>query len=239
MVSRYTSNQLRTKWKTVPDRVSVEFLNQTAHGVYADAVTVCDAIRRPGDLREGDVSQGRYLIDANEWYIPKVRLTTRPTPGDVIRFTPDPDELIHAHAAGDWVIGKEGVGEANNLGCWRVHTVKPQIQEAISTTLTVYRPALAQDSEGAVVEGALTEIASDVPCALQEASTFGQYAVEVSGVLGKKQHPRLGRAFIPGLVLILPHDRAETADGRRWEIQAYDNIDVLGQYMSLQLRRLL
>jgi hypothetical protein len=202
---------------------------QTDQGVYTTR-TIREAWYRDKGISEAESSQGGYLVQAYEWFYPReVNGTLKLLPGDVI-----------THAGVSYTVGPDGTVEVGAQGAYKCSTLSPQFNQALTDTISVKRYAAEQDAAGYLKKGAtFTYVVQNIPCKIQVADTFGIVAVGVSEILGKQQSPVLANIFVSSTFQLQPHDEIIDGDGNKYTFEADANVRRLGQFQSLQCRRLL
>lgn len=218
---------LQAKWHILPDRQTNAVLyRQTAPGTYsANALTA--AFRRPKGYLEADVSNGVYLVEKVDWWVPKAVYSAQPYPGDYLLW-PHP---IHGDVA--YTVGKDGVDEVGALGTWCLHTVRPNLNAALTRVVNVYRPQPGQDAGGGVTRGNPTTLASNIPAAVEVLDTFKIAPVEQGVTFGKLQLPNPVRVYIAVTIRVQPHDYLIDSTGVTYTVQNDSNVNRIGEFMAL------
>lgn len=221
---------LKSQWRIMPGRVtSLTASVQTAPGVFGTTATIREAWWRHVGRREAESSSGGYLVEEIDWFYPEELNTAVLSPGDTFTY----NSLVH-------IVSPEGTKRVGAQGAWKCNTLRPHLNTALSDTIQVRRYASATNDAGYMIQGSTyTTIATGFPCKIQETDTFGLVAVGTSETLGKMQSPILANIFLSSVLRIQPHDVIIDQNGLKYTFEADANVNRIGQFMSIQSKRLL
>lgn len=224
-----TANQLRANWRIMPDRIpTVTCQRQTSPGVYTSG-TIKQAWYRHKGTSEAQPSMGGYLVDNYDWYYPKeVNVGLTLNPGDVIQYS-----------GSSYTVGPEGVQLVGAMGAWKVSTLQPRLNAALDDTITIRRYAMVKGDAGLFVRGTATVLYSNLPCKIQDSNTFGVVPESAGSTQGKVQSALIARIFLSQTIReTQPHDEITDQNGLKWTFEADGDVNILGQFMSFNVRRI-